>query len=92
MNNIEIVDTLVGMFPDWDKETLTLILEDNHYSLDASIEVILLMANDAPPAAPVSNDSSQVLVPSRTEEMPSVTLPDDFLRVYMCMLLSLISL
>lgn len=37
----EALETLTGMFSDWDRDTLALVLESQNYRLDSAIEFIL---------------------------------------------------
>lgn len=70
-NNVESIETLARMFPNWEREALALILEDNNYCVDLSIEVILSMTNET--------DTTH-------SQMQAVTLADDFLRVFYVLL------
>lgn len=54
----EALETLVSMFGDWDRETLSLVLESQNYRLESAIEFIL--ESGGPNGGVVVNESHQV--------------------------------
>ena len=41
------VETLKAMFPEWDPETLSTLLESNNYHVERTIETVLALSGDA---------------------------------------------
>ena len=93
-NKMSDLETLISIFPDWDKETIAIIHEANGSNLDRSVQAILAMSEDKvvvstennssesvhqpPVASPAPSASSS---PQSTERGTKTVLPADFLRV-----------
>ena len=55
----EALETLTGMFSDWDRDTLALVLESQNYRLESAIEFILESGGAGAAGGEVSNPSQQ---------------------------------
>jgi hypothetical protein len=55
----EALDTLVSMFGEWDRETLSLVLESQNYRLESAIEFILESGSGGPGGASEGGQATQ---------------------------------
>ena len=72
INYNDAIEMLHGMFADWDKETLGIILESNNYHLESTIEQCLTMSGGE---TSKSNDSQKQ--PEKSESVDLLDLGND---------------
>ncbi len=69
----DAVETLASMFGEWDRETLSLVLQSHNYRLESAIEFILASGASSTPAGPPDANSSGLSVHHSSAPSRSVT-------------------